>query len=93
MATRKTAKAWAEYLDLPTRELTLDELVALEQAHICTNTIKIHELAARTLIATERINGRLDRLELWLAQNAQYPTTQTHVPDLAELRAVNGIPE
>ncbi len=92
MATRKTEKAWKEYLDQAGRELTLDEFAAQETAHICANTIAAHELAARTLIATERINGRLDRLELWLAQNAKYPTTQTHVPNLAALRA-SGIPE
>lgn len=92
MAAKRTAKAWAEYLDQPSRELTLDELVALEQVHICVNTVALRELQARVLIATEQINGRLDRLELWLARNANYPTTQVAMPDIAALRA-NGIPE
>lgn len=93
MPQRRTSKAWTEHLDQPGRELTLEELRALEAAHLCANSDASRELQARTLIATEQINGRLDRLELWLArQNVGYPTTQVAMPDLAALRA-HGIPE
>lgn len=63
-----------------------------ELEHICEAARKLVELQEHSYLELMRINGRLDRMELWLARNADYPTSQTLMPDLAQLRA-NGVPE
>lgn len=64
-----------------------------ELEHICESAKVIAEMTERSYITLERINGRLDRLELWMAQQAGYPTAQAAIPDLAALRASSGIEE
>jgi hypothetical protein len=47
----------------------------------------LKELQALTA-SQRRLDGRLDRAELWLARNdTSYPLSQATMPDLAELRA------
>lgn len=67
--------------------------VIRELEHLCESSHKQVELLERMMISLDRINGRLDRLELFLArQGIGYPDSQTNMPDLPRLRAV-GIPE
>lgn len=89
---KRTHEAWARHLNANDRELTLEEFAAMELTHLCAHLAEVARFTNLTHLATSRADGRLDRLELWLARNADYPTTQTQMPDLAALRA-SGIPE
>lgn len=92
MGPKRTVAEWSARLDRKDAELTLAEFQALEAWHACENTTFSNELLKHMQIDLEQLNGRLDRLELFLARNTDYPTSQTQMPDLAALRA-SGIEE
>lgn len=88
---RQTTEGWVRDLDQDGRALSLDEYTAQETLHVCGSLVKLVALLEAQSMTLERINGRLDRLELWLGRKAAYPTSQASMTDLAELRE-RGIP-
>lgn len=78
--TEQTAKMWDADLGEPGRKLAADELVALEAMHLCALLGRLVVAAESGLAHLRSLEGRVDRMETYLAtiDPGRYPRSMGH---------------